>query len=221
MVDSVINRLDKPIVLVPPVSPTETLHTIQNASFFEWLLTKSTENSTLDSTSNVSFSLAIVFEHLFLKPAQMYTYSLLSLFLPTMLCKTWTLPTWTMIHWKVLWRLTLCLVFITLQTWQTSPQLSSQSVAPTLHWPTLILPTTVVSLVSVCNMCVSSIDSASHIPFCNIIVNDAHVVQGNILLNNGVMHLIDSSKFKVPQHQARSNACLMFCSFELPHRWAT
>lgn len=26
------------------------------------------------------------------------------------------------------------------------------------------------------------------------LVNDAHVVQGNILLNNGVMHLIDSSK---------------------------
>lgn len=42
------------LVLVPPVSPTDTIHTIRNASFFEWLLTKSTENSTLDTTSNVS-----------------------------------------------------------------------------------------------------------------------------------------------------------------------
>lgn len=30
----------------------------------------------------------------------------------------------------------------------------------------------------------------------SFLVNDAHVVQGNILLNNGVMHLIDSSKLR-------------------------
>lgn len=36
--------------------------------------------------------------------------------------------------------------------------------------------------------------TASHVLSC--VVNDAHVVQGNILLNNGVMHLIDSSRLR-------------------------
>lgn len=51
------------LVLVPPLSPTESVDAIKNTSFFEWLLIESGENSTLDDTSNVSFSIHYLKEY--------------------------------------------------------------------------------------------------------------------------------------------------------------
>ncbi|KAL9549926.1 hypothetical protein MBANPS3_004984 [Mucor bainieri] len=127
-------------ILVPPVSPTDTLHTIQNASFFEWLLTKSTENSTLDSTSNIT------------------------IFVPTN---------------DALQNLN----FTDLNN-ETLDGALKAHIVPGVYYTTNLTnePTTVES-VGGTNITLTNSDPTN---------NSSVTVQGNILLNNGVMHLIDS-----------------------------
>ncbi|GAN08459.1 conserved hypothetical protein [Mucor ambiguus] len=133
-------------ILVPPVSPTDTLHTIQNASFFEWLLTKSTENSTLDSTSNIT------------------------IFVPTN---------------DALQNLN----FTELNNDTLEGALKAHIVSGVYYTTNLTSEPTTVESVGGTNITLTNSDPTNNN---SVTVNDAHIVQGNILLNNGVMHLIDS-----------------------------
>lgn len=133
-------------ILVPPVSPTETLHTIKNASFFEWLLTKSAENSTLDSTSNIT------------------------IFVPTN---------------DALQNLD----FTDLSNDTLEGALKAHIVPGVYYTSNLTNEPTTVESVGGTNITLANSDPTNN---SSVTVNDAHVVQGNILLNNGVMHLIDS-----------------------------
>ncbi|CEP13126.1 hypothetical protein [Parasitella parasitica] len=133
-------------ILVPPVSPTDSLNAIQNASFFEWLLTKSAENSTLDNTSNIT------------------------MFVPTN---------------DALQNLN----FTDLNNETLQGALKAHIVPGVYYTTNLTSESTTVESVGGTNITLTNSDPTSN---SSVTVNNAHVVQGNILLNNGVMHLIDS-----------------------------
>ncbi|RCH95415.1 hypothetical protein CU098_007729 [Rhizopus stolonifer] len=154
--NGIVYVVDK--ILVPPLSPNDTLSALQNVSSFDALLGQLSNNS-LDSTTNVT------------------------LFVPVN---------------EVLQNLN-----ATGLDAQTLDTIVQAHIVPGVYYTTnLTLQPTTVSTIAGTNITLTNADPSNNI---SVQVNGTNVVHANILLNNGVMHLIDGV-LNYTTNQAQGNS---------------
>ncbi|KAI7904250.1 uncharacterized protein BX663DRAFT_559957 [Cokeromyces recurvatus] len=150
--NGIIYIIDK--ILIPPVSPIDTLSILENTTFFNWILSRSSYNSSLNTANNMT------------------------LFVPT--------------------NSALQNLNFTILTNETIDNFIKAHIISGVYYTTNMTaqPITVSSLAGT-NLTLSNSDVSSNQ---SATVNEMHIIHSNILLNNGVMQLIDGIlTFPVPQ----------------------